>query len=953
MDNFPGTAGNDTFRADNTTMQAADIISGGAGTDTLEYTDARATAVADDVVPVPVVSGVENINIRNVNGTAAQTATREQVTLTLAAVTGTTTVASTITIDGTTVAIAAIGATATDVQVAKLVAEATYTNYNVTSYSGATVVLTAKTAGNVTNLATPTTVATSGTFAAPAMAIVNGVAAVTSTGANIVLDADNYAGATAFNSTNSLNTVTFNDLVASQALGIVGNGSVINGAVVAVYKATATSATLNVDGGAAAGAGTDVTITGNAVTSATINSTGAANAVDVVTLPSSTKSLTINATTNIAFGAGNSGSQEAVTGFAADATITVTGAGRVTLETLDADVDVINAAANTGGVVVVLDAEADTKFTGGSGNDTVTTGAVLTTGFASAGEGTGDRLIVASADHIASAAAVVAASAAKYTGFEVLRNNGATDLDATLVAGITSLEVGGADAGFTKMSAAQAANIRVLASNATNTFALADATGTTDVIGFTMQNETAAAVATAIDVGTLTVNGFETMNVVSASGTQLATSASGIANDLDFAGADRLTTLNISGTHDLDLAAGNITRAVTVNATNTGHFAASGSFTKGSVVNGNNTKNFFVVGGANANDGSTYNGGAGNDEFSTTAALLAADGTSDTVLNGGAGSRDRLTITSTNTLTDNEFTNVSGMELLALTDATAVSITGLGAAFKSAFASGVTVTSAALADGAAYTFGAGLYDKAVNVTVVGAADWDGVTANEDIRITTGSGDDTVSVTAADFSGIDGDIVIVTGAGNDSITLNLGTATTGVFDATTGVVSVNAGAGKDIVNIAAFVRTTGAADTMTVVVNAGHSTIDAYDSIIGFEKDGANYAHKLDFDSIALNTYSATAASGFTAAELTVAVSSVGLVTFAGTAATNATLAQKIAAVQSVVIVANGDAAVFEHLGNTYVFNNATAGDSLVELVGLTGVLGLQSSGNTTDYIYTV
>ena len=65
QDNIPGTSGNDTINGDHLTLQASDIINGGTGTlDTLNYTDGSALGVAPAVA---VVSGVEIINIRNVN----------------------------------------------------------------------------------------------------------------------------------------------------------------------------------------------------------------------------------------------------------------------------------------------------------------------------------------------------------------------------------------------------------------------------------------------------------------------------------------------------------------------------------------------------------------------------------------------------------------------------------------------------------------------------------------------------------------------------------------------------------------------------------------------------------------------------------------------------------------------------------------------------------------------
>ena len=86
-------------------------------------------------------------------------------------------------------------------------------------------------------------------------------------------------------------------------------------------------------------------------------------------------------------------------GFAANATITITGAG-IDLETLAANVDTIDAGGNSGGAAVALDAETDTTAMGSSGNDTTVTGAALTTGSVTAGAGGTDRLIVGTTAHL-------------------------------------------------------------------------------------------------------------------------------------------------------------------------------------------------------------------------------------------------------------------------------------------------------------------------------------------------------------------------------------------------------------------------------------------------------------------------------------------------------------------------------------------------------------------------
>lgn len=196
----------------------------------------------------------------------------------------------------------------------------------------------------------------------------------------------------------------------------------------------------------------------------------------------------------------------------------------------------------------------------------------------------------------------------------------------------------------------------------------------------------------------------------------------------------------------------------------------------------------------------------------------------------------------------------------------------------------------------------------------------------------------------------GAISISTGAGVDTITW---TGKTTLMDtaATVQAVTIDAGTGADVINVSGHVNgtaATGLLANVNFVIDAGDSSLTAYDSITGFEAgDGTGVSDALNFTNDVLTTYAATAATGYSAAELTVAVSAVGAVTFAGTSASGLTLAEKIAAVASVVTANNGDTAFFTDEGNTYVFNNETAGDVLVELVGVTGITALITTNAVT------
>jgi hypothetical protein len=129
-----------------------------------------------------------------------------------------------------------------------------------------------------------------------------------------------------------------------------------------------------------------------------------------------------------------------------------------------------------------------------------------------------------------------------------------------------------------------------------------------------------------------------------------------------------------------------------------------------------------------------------------------------------------------------------------------------------------------------------------------------------------------------------------------------------------------------------------------VYAVGDSTTTAYDQVTGFLVGTlARISDKLDFAAVDVNAYAATAAAGYSASQLTVAVSAAGAVTFAGSSAAGLTLAQQISAVQSVVNVTQGDSAFWINSGSTYVFNNNTAGDSIVQLVGQAGTASLTTT----------
>jgi hypothetical protein len=368
--------------------------------------------------------------------------------------------------------------------------------------------------------------------------------------------------------------------------------------------------------------------------------------------------------------------------------------------------------------------------TGGSGNDVITTGAVLTTGSVNAGAGTGDVLDVGTAvTHVNTTAL-----AAKYTNFEVLRI-GAAALDmGVLGSGITAVQLTGA-ATLTNMTAAQAAAVTARGNIGNASLALAAATGTSDVL--TITNGLGTTTASATTIGTLVATGFETINLVANPG---PTATSGTSTTTVTAITDaNLNAVNLTGTAFTfgDIAT---TKAVAWDASNlTGNRATipvgltlttTGAAFAGSVVTGSGLRDSVIM---TSSTGVTFNLGAGNDLFSTTSTLLLPSGAAtDNTINAGAGTTDRLVITAASTLTDTHFTKVTGFEQLELAGgALNESVTGLGAGFLGAFANGVTVVDTATqATAQTYTWASGLYSQPVTLTHVTDAVGVANTANQ-------------------------------------------------------------------------------------------------------------------------------------------------------------------------------------------------------------------------------
>ena len=863
------TAGNDTFNADVGSLNASDVLNGGAGQDTLNFTGTTNVAL-----PVASITSIETINVRQVTNALASTD--------LSLVTGVTTV-----------------------------------NF----------------------------------------------------------DRSNAAG-------------TFTNMAAGGVYGVIGNGAVSNTGALALGYATGstvTAATINFSGGTLGAQA--VTLTGANLTSTTINSTGAANVTGNFVDAATSKALTINATTGLTIGTIDDGAGGAVrtsitinatgavtTGAITSAaattvaitgagnvttdlnavvapTITVSGSGAVSIGTLNAASVTLTSTQTAGSLTATMNGTATTKVTGGAGNDVITTGAVLTTGFANGGDGTDTLVIGTNVAHINTTSL-----AAKYTNFETLRLNGTLDM-AVAPSSITAIELTAATNAITNMTATQAAAVTAYGTTiGATTLTLATATGTSDVLNLKLG--TGLTTAAAANTGVLTITGFETLNLSTNAG-PTATAVANRTSTITGAIVDTsLTNVNLTGTAFVftDIAS---TKAVAWNASaligdgnttaaSVAGLTVAGSAFAGSTITGSNFVDNLTIGAV----GSTYNAGLGDDVVISTQAVYAGS----VAVDGGGGTKDIMritdTATTTNTLTidDNAFKVVTGFETVNLSAAVAGDLLwtlgGYANAVATANAGVITATATALASavtGDIVTIDAsGLSGtNALNLTMSNAV---GVAAdNTGATTITGSGGaDTLNITETTAAGTSNSRVITVsgGNGNDTIT---------VASNTDGVITLNGNAGNDTitggVRADVIVGGTGT-DTMT----GGGAIANTFNFAAGDSglPSATVFDAITDFTAVAANLISVGGAQLVLASASTAASGTAGFGAANGVAATfNAadnTFALKLAAVErglSSNTNTNLETAIFVDGIDTYVFiADGTVGiganDILIKLVGVTG-----------------
>jgi hypothetical protein len=935
-----GTSGNDTIDATNTTLQASDAINGGAGIDTFNYTDAGTTG---GNVPAALVSNVEIINVRNVNGSAAVAATKETVTLTFNDITGGATTGASIDLvgDTTVTRTTAVSTTETGAALASFFAGNLPGGYEFVSLSGNQLVLRAITPGTKTDLVSNFTAGTGAGAAGSnaTLAIVQGTAEVTSTGVTDTLAASNFAGATDFNSVNSLNKVVFTGLSGTQKVGIAGNGSVLNGDVDYTLAGTAVATTINVANGTKQGT---VTNTGASVATATVNSTGAANTLTTIDLGTGNNvtALTVNAVTNLKTGINND--------FAATSTLTVAGAATSVELTngVNASLKTIDASGLTAGGLTIALSTANTSFKGGQGNDVVTTAALASTASVDAGAGTADVLVVGAATDTDSAA-----KAGLYKGFEILRTAEDQNMAFFTNSTITGIQMNAATSKtLSNVTAAQAGALTVRGDQTTAfTVTLADVTGTADVVGLTLSNPTATATAPVdVDVAGFSIAGVETLNITSSGGgVDLASAAT--LNSLAFAtgGADKLKTIAVAGASSLDLSLANTAVAVTVTSAQTGtaSLKVAGDVKKGSSITTTANKDDITVtavaDGA-AGDFITYNAGAGDDAISATAAAInnSVNTKASVKVDGGAGT-DTLTFSDAGlTLGDAQFQFITNVEKFVNSAANTVAITTGGFFDTNYKTAGVEFTLGETTTGAARSLDASSFTGNLKVTVSNNG-----TANVS-TVKTGSGNDTITLTQGTTVNTTTH-VIEAGLGNDTIT------------AKDSLVSITGGKGADVIDITDVTN-----NSDTIVVAAGDSTAAARDKVTGFQAVAAG--DKLDLAGTFSLQAAVTAADGTDSGVVkSHSITAGGIITFDDINAYDTALVINSTNVADALAYA---AANFTTAGKTVGFaydsdNNgtvdativfqagATAADAtVIELVGLTGVTTLAATAGAATIV---
>jgi Ca2+-binding RTX toxin-like protein len=656
----------------------------------------------------------------------------------------------------------------------------------------------------------------------------------------------------------SLDDVDFDNLGTSTTVGVLGDGTTVVGATNFNFATATDAVTLALKGGVgASGTAPAITNTAGTNTAVTITSTGAANTFGTVDLATATiTSATVTATTNLK----GDFFSEATEQIGTSGSITISGEATSVNFTaaLDDAIKTIDASGLTsGGLTATLGTLATQSFTGGGGADVITTGVAPTAGTIAAGAGS-DTLILGGTTHLDTAA-----EAARFTGFETLRTVGSFNLN--LLDSLTALQVSTttAAATFSNMDATQAANVDIIGTINTNgaTFALETTSGTSDVFTADIGDDTSTA-GVGLDVDTLTLNGFETINLRAVHGSSAAV-GSAQRSTIEKITSDVATAVNLTGS-SVDLANVAMTKAATIDASaltgdNTVAGAhgliAGGSAVAASTIKGSAYIDTVTIGAT----GSTYTLNGGADVVTATQAILAGSVSVD----GGAGNdnlklNDADTITTgTFTITDANFANVASFETITVVNgqagdtiwalggyanAMATAAGGTLTAVMNSVDTGVTtdiITINASSLGGTNALDLTLTNNATTAaanagtdTYTGGDGNDTFTINYNanhsnetsvVTITAGAGDDTITFTMGTGTSVPGALILIGGAGNDTIT---GSAESETITGGAGVDTMTGGGSADIFVLSTVTdsnaATAGAIDKITDFVGGSDS-----------------------------------------------------------------------------------------------------------------------------------
>jgi hypothetical protein len=508
-------------------------------------------------------------------------------------------------------------------------------------------------------------VTVSGTAAALPGANISGIETINVRAAGAALNSSDlsvFSGLTAFNVDRSTAAVTATNLAKGGSFGVIGDGAAQSTATYALgYASTADVATLNISGGVkgtTSSNGPVITLSGAGVTSTVINTTGtAANVTGAITALGT--SVTINAGSNL------TGTLTA----AAATKLTATGSATVDLSggALANGIVTVDASAMTGGgLKVAAGTSTAFKFTGGAGNDQVTTGATLSTGLVDAGAGTADRLVVGTTAHIDATAGKL------YKGFEQVQVNAtaaATTVDLDNLALNNTIDTvrinqnGAFNATVSNLSAAAAGNVTIV--NAAPTTAGTDiitigvkgatTAGQIDTVKAALTTTTSSGAAQNLDLTGLTLTGVEKLELTG-NGTAASTTGTVTFTTANATSLDSIKFANAANGNSITIGAGQATNLVVDASASTGGVtidATANNATTG--VNLKGGSSFDVLKGA-VGLSDVITGGAGNDVLAGGAATVTA-GTASAI--GSATAATALTAGDT-------FTGGDGRDMFVL-----------------------------------------------------------------------------------------------------------------------------------------------------------------------------------------------------------------------------------------------------------------------------------------------